>query len=217
MNIRLEEHKLCLLVMIGVRAGGRKELIALADGYRESAESRADLLRDCARRGMRAPVLAVGDGPWGSGARCGKSSPRPARAGAGSTRSPTCSPRCRSPPAPDGQVPSSRGLPGPRHAPPLDRAEHARQQPRFVHAFVHETRWDRLRRGRRGETRDESRSRPPRSARRPETTRDGRDARRMAHNHRSRVQVPPPLLSSRSEASSIMEEAFGCPMLTGPG
>ena len=60
-NIRLEEHKLCLLVMIGVRADGRKELIALADGYRESAESWADLLRDCARRGMRAPVLAVGD------------------------------------------------------------------------------------------------------------------------------------------------------------
>jgi transposase-like protein len=64
-NIRLEEHKLCLLVMTGVRADGRKELVALADGYRESAESRADLLRDCARRGMRAPVLAVGDGALG--------------------------------------------------------------------------------------------------------------------------------------------------------
>jgi transposase-like protein len=64
-NIRLEEHKLCLLVMIGVRADGRKELIALADGYRESAESWADLLRDCARRGMRAPALAVGDGALG--------------------------------------------------------------------------------------------------------------------------------------------------------
>jgi transposase-like protein len=64
-NIRLQEHKLCLLVLIGVRADGRKELIALADGYRESAESWADLLRDCARRGMRAPVLAVGDGALG--------------------------------------------------------------------------------------------------------------------------------------------------------
>jgi transposase-like protein len=64
-SIRLEEHKLCLLVMIGVRADGRKELIALADGYRESAESWADLLRDCARRGMRAPVLAIGDGALG--------------------------------------------------------------------------------------------------------------------------------------------------------
>jgi transposase-like protein len=64
-NIRLDEHKLCLLVLIGVRSDGRKELVALADGYRESAESWADLLRDCARRGMRAPVLAVGDGALG--------------------------------------------------------------------------------------------------------------------------------------------------------
>src|SRR3954451_5422848 len=64
-NIRLEEHKLCLLVLIGVRADGRKELVALSGGYRESVESWADLLRDCARRGMRAPVLAVGDGALG--------------------------------------------------------------------------------------------------------------------------------------------------------
>ncbi len=64
-NIRLEEHKLCLLVLIGVRADGCKELIALADGYRESVESWADLLRDAARRGMSAPVLAVGDGALG--------------------------------------------------------------------------------------------------------------------------------------------------------
>jgi transposase-like protein len=64
-NIRLEEHKLCLLVLIGVRADGRKELVALADGYRESTESWADLLRDAARRGMRAPVLAIGDGALG--------------------------------------------------------------------------------------------------------------------------------------------------------
>jgi transposase-like protein len=64
-NIRLEEHRLCLLVLIGVRADGRKELVALTDGYRESTESWADLLRDCARRGMRAPVLAVGDGALG--------------------------------------------------------------------------------------------------------------------------------------------------------
>ena len=64
-TVRLEEAKLCLLVLVGVRADGRKELIALADGYRESTESWADLLRDCARRGMRAPVLAVGDGALG--------------------------------------------------------------------------------------------------------------------------------------------------------
>jgi transposase-like protein len=64
-NIRLEEAKLCLLVIVGVRADGRKELVALADGYRESAESWADLLRDCKRRGIRAPVLAAGDGALG--------------------------------------------------------------------------------------------------------------------------------------------------------
>jgi transposase-like protein len=51
--------------MIGVRADGTKELVALADGHRESAESWADLLRDCKRRGMQAPVLAVGDGALG--------------------------------------------------------------------------------------------------------------------------------------------------------
>jgi transposase-like protein len=64
-NIRLQEHKLCLLVMIGVRTDGRKELVALTDGYRESAESWADLLRDAKRRGMTAPVLAIGDGALG--------------------------------------------------------------------------------------------------------------------------------------------------------
>jgi putative transposase len=65
LKVRLEQEKLCLLVMIGVRADGRKELVALADGYRESTESWADLLRDCHRRGMTAPVLAVGDGALG--------------------------------------------------------------------------------------------------------------------------------------------------------
>jgi transposase-like protein len=65
LGIRLAEGKLCLLVIIGVRADGRKELVALADGYREFAESWCDLLRDCARRGMRAPVLAIGDGALG--------------------------------------------------------------------------------------------------------------------------------------------------------
>jgi putative transposase len=51
--------------MIGVRADGRNELVALADGFRESSESWADLLRECRRRGMAAPVLAVGDGALG--------------------------------------------------------------------------------------------------------------------------------------------------------
>jgi len=65
LKARLEQDKVCLLVMIGVRTDGTKELIALADGFRESSESWADLLRSCKRRGMRAPVLAVGDGALG--------------------------------------------------------------------------------------------------------------------------------------------------------
>ncbi|MGV1089620.1 MAG: IS256 family transposase [Mycobacterium sp.] len=64
-KVRLEQDKVCLLVMIGVRVDGTKELVGLADGFRESSESWADLLRDCKRRGMRAPVLAVGDGALG--------------------------------------------------------------------------------------------------------------------------------------------------------
>lgn len=65
LKVRLEQDKLCLLVMLGVRVDGTKELIALADGFRESSESWADLLRSCKRRGMRAPVLAIGDGALG--------------------------------------------------------------------------------------------------------------------------------------------------------
>jgi Transposase, Mutator family len=65
LKVRLEQDKVCLLVMIGVRVDGTKELVALADGFRESSESWADLLRDCKRCGMRAPVLAVGDGALG--------------------------------------------------------------------------------------------------------------------------------------------------------
>jgi transposase-like protein len=64
-RIRLDEDRLCALVMIGVRPDGMKELIAIEDGYRESTESWAALLRDLKRREMRAPVLAVGDGALG--------------------------------------------------------------------------------------------------------------------------------------------------------
>ncbi|SOF02374.1 Acetyltransferase (GNAT) family protein [Streptomyces sp. OV198] len=65
LRIRLEEAKAGVLVVMGVRADGSKELIAMADGYLESSESWASLLRDCQRRGLRAPVLAVGDGALG--------------------------------------------------------------------------------------------------------------------------------------------------------
>jgi putative transposase len=69
LKVRLEQDKVCLLVMIGVRADGTRELVALADGFRESAESWADLLRDCRRRGMRAPCSPSGTGRSGSGRR----------------------------------------------------------------------------------------------------------------------------------------------------
>jgi putative transposase len=65
LRIRLDQAKAAVLVVLGVRADGTKELVAMTDGYRESSEAWASLLRDCARRGMRAPVLAVGDGALG--------------------------------------------------------------------------------------------------------------------------------------------------------
>jgi putative transposase len=65
-RVRLgSDERLCCLVMLGARPDGRKELVALQDGYRESEESWAELLRDLKKRGMRAPVLAVGDGALG--------------------------------------------------------------------------------------------------------------------------------------------------------
>jgi transposase-like protein len=64
-GVRLDQDRVCTLVIIGVRADGKKELVALTDGHRESTESWAGLLRDCRRRGMRAPVLAIGDGALG--------------------------------------------------------------------------------------------------------------------------------------------------------
>jgi transposase-like protein len=65
-GIRLDEDKrLAALVVIGVRPDGRKEVLALEDGYRESTESWATLLRDLKQRGLPAPKLAVADGALG--------------------------------------------------------------------------------------------------------------------------------------------------------
>ncbi|CAL9510549.1 IS256 family transposase ISRjo4 [Streptomyces sp. enrichment culture] len=64
-KVRLGQAHSCVLVLMGVRLDGTKELIALAEGLRESTESWADLLRDCRRRGMRDPALVVGDGAMG--------------------------------------------------------------------------------------------------------------------------------------------------------
>ena len=64
-NIRLEEDRLACLVMIGVLPDGRKEVISLEDGYRESTESWLTMLRDLKSRGMPAPKLAMADGALG--------------------------------------------------------------------------------------------------------------------------------------------------------
>jgi putative transposase len=96
-RVRLEQARRCCLVIVGVRADGTKELVAVVDGERESTESWAELLRDLRRRGMRAPVVAVGDARWGWGRRCGRSSRSPATSATGSTRSPTCSAACPRP------------------------------------------------------------------------------------------------------------------------
>jgi putative transposase len=70
-RVRLEEDRLCTLVMIGVRPDGTKELVAVEDGYRESTDSWASVLRDLKRRGLRAPIVAVGDSALGFWAAIG--------------------------------------------------------------------------------------------------------------------------------------------------
>ena len=63
---RMEEEKQCILVIIGATDTGRKELIAITDGYRESAQSWREVLLDLKRRGLKmGPELAVGDGALG--------------------------------------------------------------------------------------------------------------------------------------------------------
>jgi putative transposase len=66
-SVRLgEDDRLCLLVVIGVRQDGTKEMLAVEDGYRESAESWAMVMRDLKARGINEPVLVIGDGALGT-------------------------------------------------------------------------------------------------------------------------------------------------------
>lgn len=65
-NIRLEEDRQCILVLMGATAEGKKELIAVADGHRESEQSWRELLLGCRQRGMTIdPKLATADGALG--------------------------------------------------------------------------------------------------------------------------------------------------------
>ena len=82
---RLDEEKLCLLVMIGVRADGRKELVALTDGLPRVAPSRGPICCVIAAAAACAPrCWPSGTGRWDSGARCARCSRRPASSVAGS-------------------------------------------------------------------------------------------------------------------------------------
>lgn len=66
LSARMEEEKTCMLVIVGADHTGKKELVGLVDGFRESKESWLDLLRDLKRRGLRqGPKLAIGDGHLG--------------------------------------------------------------------------------------------------------------------------------------------------------
>jgi transposase-like protein len=64
-NLRLDEGRLCVLVVMGATEDGKKELVAVARGYLESAESWLELLRDLKERGMPSPKLCIGDGALG--------------------------------------------------------------------------------------------------------------------------------------------------------
>ena len=65
-NVRLDSERQCILVMMGAAANGKKELIAVEDGYRESEESWQTLLRDLKTRGLSMPPsIATGDGALG--------------------------------------------------------------------------------------------------------------------------------------------------------
>ena len=65
-NVRLDDERQCLLVVIGALEDGRKQLLAVWDGFRESELSWRELLEDLKRRGLEPPPkLAVGDGALG--------------------------------------------------------------------------------------------------------------------------------------------------------
>ena len=93
-KIRLEgpeNDKQCLLVLMGATADGKKELIAVVDGYRESEQSWYELLIDLKQRGLAlAPKLAAGDGALGFWAALRKVFRKRASSAAGCIRRPTC-------------------------------------------------------------------------------------------------------------------------------
>lgn len=115
------DDRLCSLVMVGARPDGKKELVAIQDGYRESTESWACLLRDLKRRGMRAPVLAVGDGALGFWSALRDVFSRPSISATGYTKRPISSTLC--------QRASTVGRKLPYRRSPVRRARHTHRGP----------------------------------------------------------------------------------------
>ncbi len=61
----IADEKLCALVIIGADRTGKKHLLAISEGYRESKESWIEVLRDLKARGMNEPAIAIADGDLG--------------------------------------------------------------------------------------------------------------------------------------------------------
>ena len=93
-GVRLEDDRLACLVLVGVRPDGAKEVIAIEDGYRESTESWASLLRDLKGRGMPPALAGAAPARWASGRHCATCTRKPASSAARCTSSPTCSTNC---------------------------------------------------------------------------------------------------------------------------
>jgi putative transposase len=64
-NVRFSDNRICVLVVIAATEAGKKELVAVASGYRESKESWLYVMRDLKERGLSSPMLAIGDGALG--------------------------------------------------------------------------------------------------------------------------------------------------------
>lgn len=94
LEVRLEDEKQCILVLIGATPEGRKELVGFTDGARESAHDWRDLLLDLKRRGLDVPPRLVMEHS-ASGRPPARSGRKRASSAAWCTRLQTCSPSCR--------------------------------------------------------------------------------------------------------------------------
>jgi len=98
-EIRGDNPKICVLVLMGVDEKGKKHLIAIEDGTRESTQSWREVLLDAKARGLKAPKLATGDGALGFWAALSEVFPQRRTRGVGCIRHRMCSTTCPARPA----------------------------------------------------------------------------------------------------------------------